>query len=1165
MVLDESSPEGARDSFGRLSAAMDLLPVGVMLVAGDSASNATVRKCNTACVDLLGATPAAGTSPSEPPHACYLPDRSEPLPRSDWPWIRAIVTGEAVHEQALHVRRPDGVWRVLCASAAPLRRDGRVEGAVVVCQDVTARHEAERALREREERNARLVTTVPGVLYEYERGPDGSGRFTYLSPRCQDLFEVDSQAIVNDIDVLWRMARPRDLRAIQVASRTASVTGAAHGGEVHVVTPSGRPKWVEFLSLPSPAPAGGPERRSGFILDVTERKRVEEALREAEEWLELTVEATGAGTLHAVPYGPATISPRFREMFGGIDEDAIKDFESFLDLLHPDDRDRVRSAVARGLDPSGDGLYDIEYRCVWPDGSVRWIAAGGKVQFAEVEGVRRTVKFAIVTLDITERKREEEALRASEARYARLAATVPGVLYEFTHFPGGGRFTYLSPRCSEVFEVDSQAILDDMGVFWKTVLPEDVRALEKAVEAADLSRGGFSAEVRIATPSGRQKWIEFTSVRYPTAPGEPVICSGFILDVTERKRAEEAVRASEARCTHLAATAPGVLYEFERNPDGSGRFTYMSPRCEDIFELDSETLLSNMELHRKMFDPGDYPVIEQASATAARARMPFSAEARITTPSGQRKWLQFTSLPCPPTPGRSERRSGFIFDVTDRKREEESLRESEERFHAVVNNLPQHAFMADARGEVFWVNRRVLEYSGEAAMGSGYLQLMHPDHVGRVTERIERCLKTGETLEDTFPVRGKDGGYRWFLCRTVPLRDEAGQVVRWFGTNTDVTDLRETEEALREVDRRRSQFLALLSHELRNPLAPIRNSLYLLACARPGSEQAGRAIEVIDRQTRHLTRLVDDLLDATRIAHGKIELHPERLDLREVVRRVCDDHRSMFEQRGVGLRLEDPGPIWVEADATRVSQAAGNLLQNALKFTLRGGMTWVSLGVEEGQAVIRVRDDGAGMHPDEVQRMFEPFAQADTSLARPHGGLGLGLALVKGVVELHGGSVAARSEGLGCGSEFAIMLPLCEPPAPAATRAAPAAADGRLILVIEDNVDACETLAQVLRVNGHRVSVALDGRTGIAEARRLVPDVVLCDIGLPDIDGHTVARTLRADATLRAARLIALTGYAQPEDCALARESGFDAHLAKPAPLDELERLIAGAGAMPRG
>jgi PAS domain S-box-containing protein len=300
----------------------------------------------------------------------------------------------------------------------------------------------------------------------------------------------------------------------------------------------------------------------------------------------------------------------------------------------------------------------------------------------------------------------------------------------------------------------------------------------------------------------------------------------------------------------------------------------------------------------------------------------------------------------PVVAGGPERRAGS--SSTSRiAREEESLRESEERFRAIFENMPQHAFMADARGEVFWVNRRVRECMGEEPLARGYLQFIHPDHVGRVVERIERCLKTGETLEETFPLRVKDGDHRWFLCRAVALRDEAGQVVRWFGTHTDVTGLRETQEALREADRRKSQFLAVLSHELRNPLAPIRNSLFLLACAQPGSEQAGRAIKVIDARRGTLTRLVDDLArrDAQSRTEDRAAPRAPRPP-RHVVRRVATT-TARCSSSAVGLRLEDPGPIWVEADATRVS-GGREPPPNALKFTLRGGMTWVSLGIEDG-------------------------------------------------------------------------------------------------------------------------------------------------------------------------------------------------------------------------
>jgi signal transduction histidine kinase len=365
----------------------------------------------------------------------------------------------------------------------------------------------------------------------------------------------------------------------------------------------------------------------------------------------------------------------------------------------------------------------------------------------------------------------------------------------------------------------------------------------------------------------------------------------------------------------------------------------------------------------------------------------------------------------------------------------------------------------------------------------------------------------------------------------------------------------------RESDQRKSDFLAVLSHELRNPLAPIRNGLRILEQVDARSEQAQRAREVIGRQAKHLTRLVDDLLDMTRISRGKIELHRERFDLRDSVRSTCDDMRSTFEQRGLDLRLEIPaGPVWIDGDPTRIAQVLSNLLQNACRFARSAVNVHVAIAPDEARAALEVRDDGAGMGPGVVEHVFEPFVQGPQGPARKEGGLGLGLALVKGLVDLHGGWVAARSGGPGLGSEFVVELPL----APAPQRVAPTAEHGRraaaprVVLIIEDNADAGETLAQILELAGHRTYIARDGRSGIALALEVTPDVVLCDIGLPDVDGSAVARALRANGDLPGTRLVALSGYAQPEDKRRATDAGFDAHLSKPPPLDALSEILAG-------
>ena len=369
----------------------------------------------------------------------------------------------------------------------------------------------------------------------------------------------------------------------------------------------------------------------------------------------------------------------------------------------------------------------------------------------------------------------------------------------------------------------------------------------------------------------------------------------------------------------------------------------------------------------------------------------------------------------------------------------------------------------------------------------------------------------------------------------------------------------ERTEALREADRRKNEFMAVLSHELRNPLAPIRNSLYVLDRVDPRGEQARRAKAVMGRQVDQLARLTDDLLDVTRVTRNKIVLQRERLDLVELVRRAAEDQRSVFEQHGVRLELQlDPGPLAVEADRARLAQVVSNLLQNAAKFTGTGGLTRVVLEQDgAAQAVLRLRDTGIGMDRRTLEGLFQPFVQADASLDRSQGGLGLGLALVKGLVELHGGSVTAHSEGLGRGAEFVVRLPLAPAVAEGPPARAPALAPGRRrVLVIEDNPDGAESLCELLELNGHEVRVAHDGPQGLAEAQRFRPDVVLCDVGLPGMDGYAVARAFRAEPELAGARLVAVTGYALPEDLQRANEAGFDGHIAKPPAVEAIERVL---------
>jgi PAS domain S-box-containing protein len=373
--------------------------------------------------------------------------------------------------------------------------------------------------------------------------------------------------------------------------------------------------------------------------------------------------------------------------------------------------------------------------------------------------------------------------------------------------------------------------------------------------------------------------------------------------------------------------------------------------------------------------------------------------------------------------------------------------------------------------------------------------------------------------------------------------------------------LRRRDEELLAADRRKDQFLAMLAHELRNPLAPIRNAVELMRQVETLDAAFQPAREMVERQVKHLARLVDDLLDISRLASGSIRLRKEPVDLGAVVQRAVDGVRPLIDSRSHTLSVRLPAePVRLEADPTRLEQVISNLLNNAAKYTMPGGHLGVTAERVGEEAVVRVCDTGIGVPPDVLDRVFEPFMQSDGSLARTDGGLGVGLTLVRSLVEMHGGKVEAASPGLGQGSEFVVRLPA---PAgfTAALRDQPFAATSPRslrVLVVEDNIDAAESLATLLRLWSHDVQVVHDGCKALEAAREQHPEVVLLDIGLPGLDGYQVARCLRDDLHLDHALLVAMTGYGQPEDRRRSREAGIQYHFVKPVEPLVLRNLLAG-------
>ena len=511
----------------------------------------------------------------------------------------------------------------------------------------------------------------------------------------------------------------------------------------------------------------------------------------------------------------------------------------------------------------------------------------------------------------------------------------------------------------------------------------------------------------------------------------------------------------------------------------------------------------------------------------------------------------------------------YAHDITAHVRTEQALRDSEQRFFTVFHRSPfANGFTKLPEGTFADVNdewEKLLGIPREEALGKTSLQLgiiADPQEHARVyaEARSGGCVHA----EMRYITRTKG-------IRIVQLNADVvtlGEEQYLLGALQDITEQKRAEEALheaierlRESDRRKDDFLGMLSHELRNPLAPIRNSVHVLGHAGATSEQASRARTIIARQADQLTRLVEDLLDVKRISTDKLRLRLNTMDLSEQVRETVEDTRPLFAARSIALDLAAPlRPIWVNGDRTRLAQVVSNLLHNAAKFTDEGGHVGVAVEQRDGQARIRIRDDGVGIAPDMLDKLFEAFVQIDRTLHRSRGGLGLGLSLVRGIAELHGGTVTARSDGEGKGTEFIVSLPATTPALETGNwRQPPAAGSRHRVLLIEDNRDAAESLRDILEMNGHEVQVANDGETGLEAVYRHDPDVILCDLGLPAIDGYEVARRLRASEPPVRSRLVALSGYASPDDIERAIRAGFDYHVAKPPDPDALLKLVADA------
>jgi PAS domain S-box-containing protein len=504
-------------------------------------------------------------------------------------------------------------------------------------------------------------------------------------------------------------------------------------------------------------------------------------------------------------------------------------------------------------------------------------------------------------------------------------------------------------------------------------------------------------------------------------------------------------------------------------------------------------------------------------------------------------------------------------DIIERVQAEQALRESETHFRQLADAMPQLVWTAAPDGRIDYINRRAADFDGIHQEPNGTWSWqggVAPEDARYTLELWQTAVASGEPYQVEHRMQLADGSLRWHLSRAVPVRNRSRRVVKWYGTATDIQDLKQAQEALQEADRRKDEFLAILAHELRNPLAPIRNAVEILRLKGSADPILQTARDIIDRQVDHMVRLIDDLLDVSRITRSKLQVRTERVELTAILEQVLETCRPLVERGRHLLRVDlPPQPIHLDADPVRLTQVLSNLLSNACRYTESGGRIHLSAQPAGGEVAVRVKDNGIGIPPEHLPRIFDLFVQGPSTSEQSRGGLGIGLSLARALVEMHGGRIEVQSDGPARGSIFTVWLPVAAAGAQALRAPAQAAEDREAaptrVLVVDDNEDVLQSLALMLQVHGNEVQTARDGVEAVEAAERFRPDLVLLDIGMPKLDGYGACRRIREQPWGKDLKIVALTGWGQDADRRETAAAGFDGHLVKPVAPEALLRLLA--------
>jgi PAS domain S-box-containing protein len=701
----------------------------------------------------------------------------------------------------------------------------------------------------------------------------------------------------------------------------------------------------------------------------------------------------------------------------------------------------------------------------------------------------------------------------------------------------------------------------DYKTFLKGIHPEDREATEAAVDRALDPNGDhrYRFEFRvIGIRDGIERWIVGTGqVFFENRQAQRLV--GTTFDITARKHAEQRLRESEERFRTLADSSPVPIWV----TDPTGGIEFLNAAYCDFFGVTFEQVRGPK--WATLLHPDDADPYVAAYYEALRQRKTFRAEARVRRADGEWRWVDTRGVPRFSEGGDFLGHVGSSPDVTEMKIAQQALRESEEQFRTSFELAAVgQAQVNPVTGRFERLNQKFCEivgYSEEELLSMTPADITHPEDRQPYVDIYPRFLR-GEIEEFVIEKRyvRKDQKIVWVTVAAKLIRDSDGRPLRTIGVFQDITERKRAEQELKQADQRKDEFIATLAHELRNPLAPIRNAVEMLALCQSSDPDFEWSRNVIDQQVKHLACLVDDLIDVSRITRNRLVIKKERVSLTDVINAALDAARLLIDQRKHLLTVSLPvEPVYLSADPVRLTQIFMNLINNAAKYTHEGGQIRVDAERKNDSVKVRVADNGIGISTEELSHLFDMFYQVDRSYEQAHGGLGIGLTLVKRLVEMHGGTVEVKSAGIGQGSQFVVSLPVLVSSSAVLLdkhTVEQKYKKRRRILVVDDYPSAAESLARRLKHCGNEVETALDGFEGIKRAEKFRPDVVLLDIGMPKLNGYKAAQTIRQQPWGKNMVLIAFTGWGQEEDRQRTREAGFDAHLVKPVDYMELSELL---------